>query len=132
MAERQAVKMVLCNTDGDDMGSYNTVYYKNNPVDNIYINTKHNNKSHGKTVASLFVDYSSTGAPTGQTPAQAPQEMHLSTSITYLSAPAEIALTGHSASQAPQEMQSDLILYAIINTSMFLLILVYNIGLLIF
>ncbi len=53
MAERQAVKMVLCNTDGDDMGSYNTDYYKNNPVDNIYINTKNNNKnkSHGKTVA---------------------------------------------------------------------------------
>ena len=60
------------------------------------------------------LDYSSTGAPTGQTPAQAPQPMQVSASITYLPSPAEIADTGHSASQAPQEMQSAVILYAIV------------------
>jgi hypothetical protein len=45
----------------------------------------------------------------GQTPAQAPQSVHLEASITKIS-PSEIASTGHSPIQAPQPMQSELIL----------------------
>lgn len=58
-------------------------------------------------------DYSSTGAATGHTPAHAPQDMHSSLLITYLSEPLEIHDTGHSLSQAPQDMQLSLITYAI-------------------
>ena len=60
-------------------------------------------------------DYSSAGAPTGQTPAQAPQEMQVSASITYLPSPSLIAETGHSSAQAPQATHSSLITYAMIN-----------------
>ena len=60
-------------------------------------------------------NYFSEGAPTGQTPAQAPQLMQVPSSITYLPSPAEIAETGHSASQAPQLMHSSEITYAIAN-----------------
>ena len=56
--------------------------------------------------------YSATGAPTGQTPAQAPHSMQVSALISYLPLPSEIADTGHSASQAPQLMQASLIAYA--------------------
>jgi hypothetical protein len=58
-------------------------------------------------------DYSSFGAPTGQTPAQEPQEIQVSGLISYLPSPSEIAFTGHSEAHAPQEMHSSPILYAI-------------------
>jgi hypothetical protein len=61
--------------------------------------------------------YSSSGAPTGQTPAQVPQEIHADASITNLSSPCEIHPTGHSAAQAPQEIHLSVILYAILLTS---------------
>lgn len=61
-----------------------------------------------------WISYASAGAPTGQVPAHAPQEIHSSALISYLPSPSEIALTGHSASQAPQEIHSSLIWYAII------------------
>jgi hypothetical protein len=51
--------------------------------------------------------------------AQAPQEMQVSASITYLSSPSEIAFTGQSAAHAPQEMHSSLITYAIAKSSFF-------------
>lgn len=63
-------------------------------------------------VAECKLFYSAEGAPTGQTPAQAPHSIQVSASITYLPSPSEIALTGHSASQAPQLMHSSLITYA--------------------
>lgn len=56
----------------------------------------------------------SAGAPTGQVPAQAPQSMQASASITYLPSPSEIAFTGQPSAQAPQAMQSSEITYAII------------------
>lgn len=49
--------------------------------------------------------YASTGAPVGHTPAQAPQSMQVSASITKIPSPSLIAPVGHSASQAPQAMQ---------------------------
>ena len=36
-------------------------------------------------------NYASLGAPTGQVPAQLPQEMQVSASMTYLPSPSEIA-----------------------------------------
>lgn len=59
------------------------------------------------------MDYSCTGASTGQTFAHAPHSMHSSGFITYLSSPALMQLTGHSGSHAPQLMQASVILYAI-------------------
>jgi hypothetical protein len=59
-------------------------------------------------------DYSSEGAPTGQTPAQAPQLTQTSALISNLPSPSEIAPTGHSAAQAPQLMQASEITYAIL------------------
>jgi hypothetical protein len=56
-----------------------------------------------------FERYSGFGASTGQTVAHAPQSIHFSGSITYLSAPALIASVGHSGSQAPQLIHSSLI-----------------------
>ena len=56
--------------------------------------------------------YASTGAFTGHTPAQAPQEIHSSSLITYFESPAAIHETGHSLSQAPQLIHSSLIEYA--------------------
>jgi len=67
----------------------------------------------------LFFAYSAAGAPTGQVSAHAPHSMQVSGSITYLSAPSEIASTGHSAAQAPQEMHSSEILYAMNPSSFF-------------
>jgi hypothetical protein len=52
-----------------------------------------------------------SGAPTGQTAAQAPQSMQSSGSITYLSSPCDIAFTGHSIAHTPQEIQFSFILY---------------------
>lgn len=62
----------------------------------------------------MFFSYASTGALTGQVPAQAPQEMQAASSITYFPSPSEIAFTGHSAAHAPHEMHSSEILYAIL------------------
>ena len=59
-------------------------------------------------------NYSAFGAPTGQTPAQAPHSTQASASITYFPSPSEIAPTGHSPAQAPQLTQSSEIMYAII------------------
>ena len=75
----------------------------------------------------LLFGYSSLGAPTGQTPAQAPQEMQVEESITYLSSPAEIAPTGQLSAQAPHMMHSLLIWYAIMITSKILSVLFYHI-----
>jgi hypothetical protein len=61
--------------------------------------------------------YSSSGASTGQTPAQVPQPMHAAWSITNLSSPCEMHPTGHSPAQAPQEIHLSVILYAIFFTS---------------
>ena len=74
------------------------------------VQQKTKRKVQSLSALSFAFDYSAPGAPTGQTLAQAPQSMHLPGSISYLSAPAEIAPTGHSASHAPQLMQSLLIL----------------------
>jgi hypothetical protein len=65
-------------------------------------------------------NYSSTGAPTGQADAQAPQAMQAPASITYAVSPSLIAPTGHSAAQAPQEIQASVILKAMIITSIIL------------
>ena len=66
----------------------------------------------------MFVkNYSSTGAPTGQVSAQAPQLMHSSALITYLPSPSEMQETGHPSAQAPQLMHSSVILYAIFESS---------------
>jgi len=57
---------------------------------------------------SVFIskNYSAAGAETGHVPAQAPQSIHVSASITYLPSPSEIAPTGHSPAHAPQLMHS--------------------------
>lgn len=65
-----------------------------------------------QAVSGWSVNYASTGAPTGQTPAHAPQEMHAPSSTLNLPSPSEIALTGHSLSHAPQLIHSSLIIYA--------------------
>ena len=57
--------------------------------------------------------YSATGAPTGQTPAQAPHSMQVSALISYLPSPSAIAPTGHSPAQEPHIMQPPPITYAI-------------------
>ena len=57
----------------------------------------------------MLLNYSSTGASTGHAPAQAPQSMQASASITYIESPAEIAFVGHSSMQAPQLMHESLI-----------------------
>lgn len=77
---------------------------------------QHHNKSAALQAESgtFYRNYSSLGAPTGQVPAQAPQEMQVSASITYLPSPSLIALTGHSSAHAPQAMHSSLITYAIV------------------
>ena len=73
-------------------------------------------KTTKKTAARLSFSrssgcYAGWAAPVGQTSAQAPQSLHLSGSITYLSGPAVMAASGHSGSQAPQLMQSSVILW---------------------
>lgn len=67
----------------------------------------------GRSSFVMFLDYSSTGAPTGQTPAQEPQEMQASASITYAVSPSLMQPTGQEPAQAPQEIQASVILYAI-------------------
>lgn len=63
---------------------------------------------------TLFKDYSSAIASTGQVDAHAPQLTHESALIALLSFASEIAPDGHSPSQAPQLIHvSALILYAI-------------------
>ena len=53
----------------------------------------------------LLCDYSSEMTPVGQVPAQAPQEMQVSASISNLPSPSEIAPTGQAPAQAPQDTQ---------------------------
>ena len=65
----------------------------------------------------LFIYYSSAIAPTGQLPAHAPHEMHVSPSITNWPSPSEIALTGQPAAHVPHEMHESLITYAILISS---------------
>jgi hypothetical protein len=74
----------------------------------------------------FFFNYSALGASTGQAPAQEPQSMQASASITYFPSPSEIASTGHSLAHAPQAMQSSLIMYAISIPSSFDLLLLYH------
>ena len=75
----------------------------------IYIISKKN----GAVYTAPFVYYCSIAASTGQTFAHAPQELHFSGSMIYLSAPSEMHDAGHSDSHAPQEMHSSLMTYAI-------------------
>ena len=56
--------------------------------------------------------YSSSGASTGQTPAQVPHPIHCAGSILYLSSPSVIQPTGHSAAHAPHLIHFSVILYA--------------------
>jgi hypothetical protein len=56
-------------------------------------------------------------APVGHTPAQVPQLMQVSASISYFPSPWEIAFTGHSPAQLPQLTQVSLITYAMIIAS---------------
>lgn len=70
-------------------------------------------------LCSYKLNYSSEIAPVGHAPAQVPQEMQVSASITYCPSPSEIALTGHSPSQVPQDTQASEITYAMINTSLY-------------
>ncbi len=65
--------------------------------------------------AGVWFNYASAIAPTGHCPAQEPQSIHLSASITNCPSPIEIAPTGHCPSQDPQLMQESLIQYAIVN-----------------
>lgn len=58
--------------------------------------------------------YFSSIASTGQLSLQAPQETHLSWSMTYLSSPMSIASEGHPAAHVPQDTQSSLIKNAMI------------------
>ncbi len=58
-----------------------------------------------RLLAGFNYAYASTGAPVGHTPAQAPQSMQVSPSITKIPSPSLIAPVGHSASQAPQAIQ---------------------------
>ena len=51
----------------------------------------------------------------GQLPAQVPQEMQESASMTYWESPSEIAPTGQPSAQVPQEMQASEITYAMVN-----------------
>lgn len=57
--------------------------------------------------------YSSEIAPTGHTPAQEPQLMQVSGSISYLPSPSLIAPTGHPPAQVPHDTQLSLITKAI-------------------
>ena len=57
--------------------------------------------------------YSSEIAPAGQVPAQAPQLMQRSLSITNCPSPSEIAPTGHPPAQAPHDKQASEITNAI-------------------
>ena len=67
-------------------------------------------------------DQPSEIAPTGQVPAQDPQSMQASASMLYWVSPWEIAPTGQPSAQEPQEMQESEILYAIIFTSLMVLL----------
>ena len=86
------------------------------------------NEDHFNTVAfEINFHYSSSGAPTGQTPAHVPHDMHAFASISYFPSPCFIHSIGHCAAQAPHEIHLSEILYAIIFTpfkySIYILIL---------
>jgi hypothetical protein len=59
-------------------------------------------------------------ASTGHELAQAPQSVHFAGSMTYLSAPSEMAPTGHSGWHAPQAMHSSEIVYGMTSHSFIL------------
>lgn len=88
------------------------------PISHIHDSANRKQAERLKTVQPAFMcfAYSSTGAPTGHTPAHAPQLMQASASITQTPSPSEIAPTGHSPMHAPQPMHSPLIVNAIENT----------------
>lgn len=69
----------------------------------------------------MYLYSSSTGASTGQTPAQVPHPIQADASITYLSSPCEIHPTGQFAAHAPQLIHFSVILYAILFTTFLLL-----------
>lgn len=57
-------------------------------------------------------------APVGHVPAQAPQLMHVSASISNFPSPSEIAPTGQAPAQAPQETHESEITNAIVKSSL--------------
>ncbi len=65
-------------------------------------------------ILKMWNDYSAEITPAGHPPSQAPQSIHVSASITYLSAPSEIAPTGQAPAQAPHIKHPSLITCAII------------------
>ena len=64
------------------------------------------------------LNYSSEIAPVGQVPAQAPQLMQVSLSISNFPSPSEIAPTGQAPAQAPQETHESEITNAIVKSSL--------------
>jgi len=64
-----------------------------------------------------LISYPCWMVPTGQPPAQLPQSMHLSGSISNFPSPMLIAPTGQLASHAPQATQASPITYAIFFSS---------------
>lgn len=73
----------------------------------------------------LCKNYSSEIAPVGQEPAQEPQEMQLSASISNLPSPSEIAPTGQEPAQAPQDTQLSPITNAITLSSFMKYVVAY-------
>ena len=72
---------------------------------------RHKKSRPAKLPALISVShYSSEIAPTGHSPAQAPQEMQVSALISYLPSPSLIAPMGQAPAQVPQEMQPSEIL----------------------
>ena len=67
--------------------------------------------------ALFYENYSSEIAPVGHVPAQDPQEMHESASISNLPSPSEIAPTGQEPAQAPHATQLSPITNAMIISS---------------
>lgn len=73
----------------------------------------------------VLTDYSEI-APTGQTPAHVPHEMHDASSISNFPSPSAIAFTGHSPAQLPHEIHESEITNAITLSSFFYLYPNYN------
>jgi hypothetical protein len=90
--------------------------YIRKPVKNNNRRPHKTDAGHCKSNEIALRNYSSSGAPTGQASAQAPQPMQVSASITYLPSPSVIASTGQPAAQAPQATHASVILYAMIDT----------------
>jgi len=71
----------------------------------------------------MYLIYSSEIAPAGQEPAQEPQLMHVSASITNWPSPSEIAPTGQEPAQAPQDKQASEITNAITDNLLLIFII---------